>query len=229
MKRTILLALCLAGLSAQGQIQRPNNETFNELAFFVGTNNPIYDEAEGSRYLLEEFVSARINGMEKVQLLRFNVVENSIEIKRENGEVMGLDRSTPYRIALLDGSGRWFETRPYRDERGKLQTTFFERLHRGEGYTLYFKENIKFVPKKPAKSSYEQDVPAKFKREGARFYLQGLGPEGEVVELPRKRKNLVPLFGERAGEMEKHIKKQKLDPYKREDLVKLLDFYFKAS
>lgn len=209
------------------QIVQPRNDSFNELVFFVGTNNPLYNGAEGSRYLNEEFVPARINDIKETQLVRFNVVENTIEIKESSGNVLSLSKSHKYVIKLLDGSNSHYETLAYKDEDGKTATTFFEKLHETKDFSLFLKERIKFIPAKPEKSSYEKAVPAKFIKGNKIFYVIGFpnNPNG-MTALPGKRKSFLKLFRNKAKPIEKFIKANKLDIDQKESVIKILEYFF---
>ena len=227
-KKVTLLASLFIVINIEAQIQNPNNDSFNELVFFVGTNNPLYNNAEGSRYLGDEFIPAKINDIKETQLLRFNVVENTIEIRKNDGDVLNLSKKHRYVILLLDGSDRQYETLAYKNEKGETETTFFEKIHRNPNFTLYLKERIKYIPAKPERSSYEKAVPAKFIKANNSFYVIGLPSNLKgMTALPRKRKDFLGLFGTYSQTIEKMIKKEKLDIGRREDIVKILEFYFK--
>ncbi|MGB5819464.1 MAG: hypothetical protein WBG90_08245 [Saonia sp.] len=227
MKKLIFLSLYSLSLSISAQIQQINNGSFNELIFFVGISNPEYDNAEGSRYLDKEFVLAKINDIKKAQLIRFNVVENSIEVMKEGGKIMYLSQSHPYTIKLLGGSNKVYETKPYIDDNGAKNTSFFEKVHVDERYTLYRKERIKYVPKKIAKSSYDQDVPAKFVNVNDHFYMTDFkSKSSELIEIPRKKKSFLNFFKDSSNKLDKFVKKEKLKFENTDDLIKILDFYF---
>ncbi len=86
MKKKIALLLSLLSLSLSGQIHQDRNGDIDELVFYISTVNTEYDKAEGSRYLNATFVPARINGLTETQFIRFNVVENTIELKKNDGK-----------------------------------------------------------------------------------------------------------------------------------------------
>jgi hypothetical protein len=118
MKKLIFTVAWLIVTGIFAQIQQPRNDSFNELVFFVGTNNPEFEKAEGSRYLNADFVPARVNQIRETQLVRFNVVENAIEVKKGSEQIMTLSTSYKYTITLLDGSDKTYETLSFRDETG---------------------------------------------------------------------------------------------------------------
>lgn len=221
----IIFLICFAGFA---QIQNQQLNRLSDLEFYVRTNNPSYSTAEGSRYLNEAFLPAKINGIQKTQLLRFNVPDNIVEVKNSKNEIMALSFKKGYTIKILDGLFKVYETHEYLDKDGKKQTTFFEKLYEEGNFKLYLKENIKFIPAKKAKSGYEPAKPATFSKENDTFYTSGFNSDGELLtSLPKKRKQLIPLFGEHAQAMEKKIKSEKLNLKEKEDLTTLFKAYLK--
>jgi hypothetical protein len=211
MKKLIFTVAWLIVTGIFAQIQQPRNDSFNELVFFVGTNNPEFEKAEGSRYLNADFVPARVNQIRETQLVRFNVVENAIEVKKGSEQIMTLSTSYKCTITLLDGSDKTYETLSFRDETGSTKTTFFEKIYKADHFSLYLKERIQFIPAKPEKSSYEKAVPAKFVKGNEIFYVIGLesNPKG-LTELPKKKKDFLKVLGnsENSKKVEKMIKEK---------------------
>nr|WP_298997582.1 hypothetical protein [uncultured Allomuricauda sp.] len=231
MKKLLFLITVVLSFSVQSQIATRNNDSFNELVFFVGTNNPLYNGAQGSRYLNEEFVPAKINDFEKVYPVRFNVVENVIEVKQNDGAIISLDKDTDYVVRLMDGSYKLYEDNFYLTEEGKEEKTFFQKVHKADGYELFLKERIKFIEKKPSKSSYEPEVPAKFLKLNDKYYVKDLREEskGVLIEVPQKKKTFLKVFNTESNKVGNLLKKSKSKFDKKEDLIKVLDVYFGAG
>lgn len=231
MKTYLLLIFSLTIFFASAQLQQVNNGSIDDLVFFVSTNNKIYDkEAKGSRYLNEEFIPARINTIKEVQLIRFNAVENTIEMKDSENKILTLSKSYDYSIKLLDSSNKLYETHSYINKDGAKAISFFEKIHTTEKYALYVKERVIYIPGKKATSSYEQDIPGKFKKGNTIFYVTNLNPKKKgLIEVPKKKKNLSILFQEQAKTIEKRMKKESLKMDKREDIITILNFYFEKE
>ncbi len=225
-----IFIILFAGTSAYAQIQQVNNGRLDELVFYVGTNTTEYDtEAEGSRYLNEEFTPARINNIEGTQFVRFNAVEGTIELK-DNDKILTLSQSYVYVIKLLDGSDKTYETHSFTDEDGAITNSFFEKLYTSEKFALFLKERIIYIPAKKAKSSYEQDVPGKFKKGNTIFYVTDLSHQSDLLfEVPKKRKKLSSLFKKHIKPIEKFIKKEGLKTDGEEDIIKIINFYFEQN
>ncbi|MEX0291330.1 MAG: hypothetical protein AB3N14_19660 [Flavobacteriaceae bacterium] len=227
MKNVILFIMLLAGSSLAAQIQNVQNQTLQDLQYYVRTNNPAYAAAEGSRYLQDDFVPAKINGILKTQLVRFNVPDNVVEVKKIDGEIMALSFSEGYIIRLQDGSGKIYETQSVINEDDKKETTFLELKYQDDNFKLYLKENINFTAAKKARSGYEPAKPAKFTKGVNTYYVLGV-PSGSkaIIALPKKKKNFYQFFGKHAKTIEKKAKSEKLSLKNGEDITGILKAYF---
>ncbi|WP_411032047.1 hypothetical protein [Spongiimicrobium sp. 3-5] len=226
MKKLFAILFCLLSLPMWAQIDTGSRQADMELAGFVNKNVE-YDNSEGSRYLNEAFVPAKINRSKKTHLVRFNVVENTIEVKRTDSKIMSLSESNNYFIELLDGSNKIYVTREYTDDNGKLKTTFFEEMRDTDQYALYMKEQIIYVRPQETKTHYEQSKYGKFIAGRTKFYFQEKNTEFSALkEIPKKKKAFLSLFGEHAKSMEQFLKKEKVKTDNRADISKILDHYF---
>ncbi|WP_343485453.1 hypothetical protein [Allomuricauda sp. d1] len=220
---------CFFVCSLNAQIAQNNNATLgtlNDLGFFVEVNNSKYAGAEGSKYLFDEFVPAKINQVKTSHAVRFDVVDNIIEFKDSERETKGLSAEKEYSIVLQDGSSRVFVTKKFIDDYGKSSNTFFEKMYANEYFELFKKERIKFQEAKPAKSSYEPEKPAKFVGLPDAFYLDFKDDNSEeLVKIPRKRKKLKEFFGKEYPSIEKFAKKNDLDFDSATHLVKIINHY----
>lgn len=228
MIKLIIFYFCITTSILFSQTQPAEDGSFNELAFFVSSKNPIYDNTEGSRYLNDEFVPVEIVNIKGTKLVRFNTVENTIEVRKENGDIMLLSLVERYSIKLLDGSKRQYVTRSYVNEKQKEVTTFFEILYGVEKFKLYVKERVLFRKGKPEKSSYEKAVPAKFVKGKDIFYVATPDVEQDGLQkIPTKKKLFYKFFGNQEKSVKQFVKNEKLSIDNEDDLVKILDFYYK--
>lgn len=219
----------LYSVSCYSQLQQPNNSTLQDLAFFIDVNNKKYANAEGSKYIFEEFKLAKIEGLEGSHPIRLDPVDNIIQLKKEENKILSLSKKYQYKINLLDGSGN-YETQQYINANGKIENTFFEKRYTSSQYSLFKKHRIKFQPAKPAKSSYEPEIPAKFIKLDDIYYLMNLlNNPGHLVAIPKKKKALLNFFGKKSGEVSRFIKMQKLKTDSEEDLIEIIDYYFRIS
>ncbi|WP_435623306.1 hypothetical protein [Flagellimonas sp.] len=222
----ILLGLLLFGFSSQAQIAQNNISSFDDISFFVNVNNPKYDNAEGTKYLNEKFIPAKINDLEKLYPVRFDLLDNIMEFKENDQEIMGISPAKEYRIGFTDGSNRVFVSKTIIDETGDLKRLFLEVIKVNPKYSLYKRERVKFQPAKPAKSSYEPEIPAVFKKMNDSFYVDY--PDDSIdylLQLPKNKKKIKTFFGDKGNELVKFAKKEGLKFDSQENLVRILDYY----
>ncbi len=213
--------------SLQCQIAQNSAEGLNELDFFIHLNNTKYDNVEGSKYLFDEFRPAKINTIKTTHLVRFDVLEHIIELKKSESEIMGLSKNKTYSVTLLDGSNRIFLTKDFQDDDKQVKNGIFEQLHQNQKFILFKRSRIKFQKAKPIKSSYEKAVPAKFIPLEDVFYVS-FGKNEEysgLIKVPQKKKALKLFFGKYFAEIEKLVKEEKLKFDLEQDLIKIFNYY----
>lgn len=229
MKSLMFLSLCLATLPLSSQVTEVSNETLDRVGDFVRFNNPEYDNTEGSPYLNEVFTPAKINDSKETKFVRFNVVENRIEVKVDKSKALILAYSDSYRINLLDGSDKIYETHSYLNDNGDPENTFFELIHENGKFRLFLKERIKYIHKPDTKTTgYDEKKSDKFLKVRDVYYLENMvEPSKNIVAIPRKKKYLSTLFKDHSKSVEKFIKDEKLSIDEKDHLILILDFYFK--
>ena len=229
MKKLTGFVFFLLSFPAVAQIDTGSNQVDVELSGFVNPR-PEYDNSEGSRYLFEDFIPAKINDSEKTHFVRFDVVENTIEVQKSGTKIISLSKDKEYTIELLNGSNKIYRTLSYSDKKGNLKTTFFEEIKKTHHYTLYSKEQIFYVPPKETKVHYEESKYGKFIEGRTKYYFMEDSSEASVlIEIPKRKKTLIDLFGEHSDSMEQFIKKERIKIDEEEDTIKILDHYFKLK
>jgi hypothetical protein len=225
----LILTLCVSSISLCGQanITVRQNGPNTELYFNRAVMAPTYNEVIGSPYLYEEFVPAKVNEIEMTHFIRFNVFDNNIEFKGDDGLVYSMTKPNDYSIKLMDGSNKVYETHDYDDGKKTIGNTFFERIYMNGKFSLFFKEMIEYIPVKIAKNSFETNRPAKFINTKGEYYLLDFDTDEKVlIKLPNKEKQILKLFNDHATAVKNHIKKEGLRIDNKNDLIRILDYYF---
>ena len=188
-----------------------------------------YSAPEGSPYLSEAFTPAKIEGIEKTQLVRFDAVEGNVEVMVSDDRVVVLDTSKKYRIALLDDSGKTYEILEYETQKEGVGASFFELLESTDNFELYLKEGKKFFKKEKAQG-YASEQPARFEKVRDSYYVSDFkNQSGLLLPVPAKMKSFLALFGAEGDAVKKFIKEHKLKLDNPDDLVRIFDFYFGSA
>lgn len=211
----------------QARVTTVKNGPNTELYFTRAVKAPTYNEVIGTPYLYDEFVPAKVNEIEITHFIRFNVFDNSIEFKGDNGIIYSMTKPNDYIIKLMDGSNKVYETRDFVKDRNEVGNTFFERIYVDEKFALYLKEMIEYTPEKLARNSFEINKPAKFIKTKGDYYFQNLYSDAPVLLLlPKREKHFLKLFNDQAASVKGFIKKEGLHIEKEKDLIRILRFYF---
>lgn len=185
-----------------------------------------YKAAEGSPYLDEQFKPAKINNIEEARLVRFDAMNNQVEIMVKGNSVMILDDSEPYTIAMEDGSKKVYRIKSYTGKKGDKVRSFFQLLYEVGAIELYLKEEKRFYKEVKAQG-YQDSQPAQFKKEPDTFFITDFVDNTDVLlEVPNRVNKFVELFAPRSKEMKEYIKDGKLELNKKDDLILIFTEYF---
>lgn len=199
---------------------------FGENYYTRGLYQKEYKEAKGSPYLNEEFKPAKINNIEEIILVRFDALNDQVEIMAKNNSFMILDNSRPYTISVLDGSKKRYKTKSYLHDKGENKTSFFEIIYENDEFELYKKERIRFYKEKEAQP-YQESQPANFKKDPNTYYINNFaGKNNILIQLSNKTNRFIEIFPEGSAEMKRYIKEEKLDLDQTDDLIHIFRYYF---
>lgn len=211
----------------QARVTARQNGANTELYFTRAVKAPTYDEVIGSPYLYKEFVPAQVNEIEMTHFIRFNVYDKNIEFKGEDDIIYSMAKPNEYRIKLLDGSNKIYETHDFEDGKKEVGNTFFERIFANEKFALYHRDMIEYTPVKLARNSFEANKPAKFIKTKGEFYYQELNAgTPKLLKLPKREKLFLKQFDKHSTSVKKLIQKEKLKVDVKEDLIRILEYYF---
>ncbi|MEL7271335.1 MAG: hypothetical protein AAGL34_17320 [Bacteroidota bacterium] len=181
---------------------------------------------EGSPYLNDEFVPAKVEGLNTTQLVRFNAYDDEMEIRVDGNKVYKLPNPKSVRVVLLDDSRKVYLLDTYPRDEGVEQQGFFELIHEGEGFLLLLKERMKFLREVKAEA-YQKAEPARFKKAKEVFYIKQSNFD-EYQEVPSKQKAFLKLFpAANVKTVKSTIKGEKLKLSDAEDVASLFSRFLK--
>jgi hypothetical protein len=179
-------------------------------------------EIQGSPWDKAEFVTGEVytNGNQHYSgiPLRYNIYSNQIEFRKPEGEVFEIDPPEIIDSVFIGESKLIFY--PYKSG-SKTQKSFFKVLTKGEPMLLLKMNIILKEAEKPG--AYKEAVPASFQRMQDDFYLAAV--QGEAEKFSGK-KDLVELLKSYPGETEQFIKQNKTKFNRKDDLIKLMEYYY---
>lgn len=223
--KTFITTIALAALFAiptQAQVNTVSSNFRRVDTDFIRPDTEGKVKAEGIPFINEEFVLAKINNDNKLYAVRYDGYQDLIEVQEnEDAKPLLLDKNKEYIIKLNDGS-KVYQTVTYPNgKRGFAVYVWSDEKNNG----LYIKEKVKFTPIKQSTSGYQSDTPAKFSRVSDLYYIKD-AKTGSLVELSKSKKKFYAAFGSKAKQVQQFTKKAKLKINKKEDLIKIIRFYF---
>ncbi len=228
LKLRLFFCFGLVACLVSAQLVEVKDNTIDIAVFNPAYNPEKYDKAEGSPYSNESFIPVKLDYLDKTQLLRFNLVDDIIELKSKSGKNLVIDLQKDFKIELLDGSKKCYYTGSYSDESIEKRS-FFELVKETESFRLFKKERKKFI-EKPKVEAYQDEKYARFIAVNDLFYISDFkSNSSQLLALPRKKKRFVAFFEEKGKLVEKFIKTEKLDIKEQADLIQIMDFLFTGN
>ena len=85
---------------------------------------------------------------------------------------------------------------------------------------MYKKEKVVYVPKSEAVSGYDEDKPARYKKEDDKFYIL---ITDSIIFMPKKKKELLAFFPNNVKEIESFMKTNKTSLEDENNLIDLVN------
>lgn len=217
-----ILIVVITTVTLKGFSQNVNVDIASERGLMSKTLSPKIS-AQGSPYIDENYQPVKIPSFDnKVYMGRYNAYNGEMEIKVKQDVVIALDiNSAEYEVVFLN-QGKTYKTFNYTTERGITMKGFLVVVNEGENATLLKAERIKYYDKVPAASSYQQDKPAKFRKESDVFYIK---TKTDIVQhLPTKKKDLLKAYPKHSKAIKAYLKENKIKLSREEDLIKVVEY-----
>lgn len=221
----LFLFILVTSLSAQ--VVQVNNNTLE-----IGTlqleevNKGLDKNVEGSPYISDTFIPAKINAIKKTHFVRLNAIHSTLEVKIATNKIVVLNTKNNFDIQLLDGSRRRYTSVNCTNENGKMVNAILEVISENAKYSLYKKEQKKFIKAKKG-GAYTDKESSRYVIAPSIYYLSAIKKGTiKVIEIPSKKKKFFALFDENSEKLNRFVKQEKLSISKSEDLIKILNFHF---
>jgi len=226
MKKSHLLLLLLLFLSYTTVFSQKGNSINNAISdisdVFRYQKNMEYEDYDGSPYLNHHFFLGTINNTNENKIysfqLRYNIYEDKMEIQKDDESIVNLAKEDYFNVLIL---GEKFVLTTY-EINGEKNVGYLELLFDKNNLILYRKHTRTLISAKKAKSSYEEDKPAKFVTSES-FYFKS--KDNNTILLSKKKKDFLKSFESKSTEIASFMKENKLKNSKKEDLIKILTYY----
>lgn len=214
MKKTLMIT-ALVGLFTTSNYAQQDFQLQGQSLYTYGINKK--SEAQGSKYLTEGFMVAKIDDSVKDFPLRFNAFENKFEHKNDSGQVIVLD-NVYNKIAF--STGLTFELITYTNLENNVNKEYLELINLSSR-NLFKTNKITFIDAKAPVNGYDTAKPAKYVLAKSSYVVKY---KESYYEIPEKTKDLEKLFPEKSAEIKAFVKQNKLKLTKEEDVIKFANF-----
>jgi len=174
-------------------------------------------EINGSPYLYENFMIGKIQFISDKNYinapLRYNIYTDTFEYSKEPDDIFNINRGDKIVFSIKNKTFKYLEF----NLKGKTTSGYLEEI----GDNLFLKRTIIVSSPKKAQSSYEKDKPARYK--GFNYILYK--SDKKIKLLPKKKKEIVKVFGEKSNSIASYVKTHKLNYKKEKDLIRIFNYY----
>ncbi|TCK67547.1 hypothetical protein DFQ05_1325 [Winogradskyella wandonensis] len=176
--------------------------------------------AQGSPFIQDEFSPVRLNKFkDKVFNARYNAYHQEMHIETSE-KTIALDVNDDYTVTFL-GSNKVYKTVDYTDKNSDEKRGFLVVVTETNDYSLYKKEEIIFQDLVPAKTSYDKEKPAKYKRLDDKYYIK---LSNKVSYFSVRKKDIINSFPKNSKAIKSFIKENKISLNEDKDIAKLAGF-----
>ncbi len=179
----------------------------------------------GSPYVNEEFVAAKVSNNDNLVLLvRYNAIEDQIEVKNDDEKIFAFNRSLKDVQLKLVGEKKIYQLFDYLEKNSGYEVSgYFIHIGNPENTIKFLKKEIvEFQKEQPATSGYDQSKPAQYKRKSDDYYAK-IGDD-KPVKLSSNKKDFVELFPKHKDKILDYIKSEKIKLNNDDDFTKLSIF-----
>jgi len=196
-------------------------EDYNRFDVTIKTFDRSNEPTDGSPYLYKEFSPAKISLLKEICMVNFDAYKNKMEIEKDGKFYYLPQNNFNYDIQFLN-SKKAYQLFNF-EQKGKIIPGFFQILTKNKDTYLLIKERIRKFEAKKTSNGYDKLRPITFKRTKNSYYA--CFKNNQALELPSKKKHFANLFNNHYKEILAHMKSNKLNHKKEEDLIQIFQYY----
>jgi hypothetical protein len=205
----------------QGYIVDAPHITTSSQRYTTSTDIYLPDDVIGSPFVIDAFQPGIIyeKGNAPIENLyfRYNSYEDDIEVKKnmnvDNKDINILTKSSDILVKISNNIFVFNE-----EINGYSQILF-----QGNNFKLYKQFTKKLIPAKRAITSFDRDILASFE-DRIKYFLYATSGE-EIYEIPPSKRKRIKFFGNKQTEINKYVKKYKLDIEDEAILIKIVRYF----
>ncbi len=178
----------------------------------------------GTPYKQESFTTAKIAQVDKVYLVRYNALTDEMEVKGgESDGLLVIAKKKSYEINQ-HSNNITYRVLEKVDSEKENDLGYYINLENDNNISLYRKECKKLIKKSQSTyGSTASSVTTEFKDMKCEFYIEK-AHNGHAIKVPKKRKEFLALFPDKAELIAAFIKENRIKLNKEKSLKKLIKY-----
>lgn len=224
MKKNIftLIALIIS-LNYYAQIEVHKIDITSSGALFRNPNFNKMDlkKIEGSPYLNENFFLADISGVPQKILVRYNILNDLIEVQFDNKQNYNLTKDEPYSTISPVNQVDKIKLVRYVNKDKEIYG-YLTQIYSSDKIEVYRRDQVKHQKAKEATSGYQESTPSKFIKLKPEYYWKIIA--NKINLLPKNRKNLIEQFPDKQEKISYFLKENKIDFDNEKNIIELAKF-----
>ncbi|MFC4164483.1 hypothetical protein ACFOWU_12520 [Epilithonimonas zeae] len=202
-----LLTFLTNKFSAQNGNSNITNGNTNRETLVMRSGYKSTIETKGSPYLYKEYKKARIANNKVLVDMRYNAYKDEIDIVN-NGQNMTIYKRTEYSPIHIIDSDEYLYLLEY-PFKGKNLTGYLFEVKKFADFAIFMKISKDYEKGRYAQDSFDIDKENSYEDLPDIFYIQK--SNGEILEMPNRKKKLIEIFPDKKDKIEKTIKTDKID------------------
>ena len=175
---------------------------------------------QGSPYVINNFSEVRVENIDIIALMRYNVYKDEFEFISPKNDTLILDKINDFKDLKFVGTNIKYRLVNYINSDDKYQYGYLINVCEKNSFGLFRKETVLLSEGKIARTTLERDMPSQYSKSSDVYYLKN---NDKIIEFPSNRKKLVKLYPERKDIIEKFLKENKIDFDIDADKIKIID------
>jgi hypothetical protein len=225
MKKLLLNTILLSFIAFSGNAQQTMDYMDPGSSGTLYRNNVLnkktVSKIEGSKYLVDEFRTAKISGVPELVMVRYDALTDIIEVQNEKKEIFSLVKKPPYSTITILPYNDIIHLMNYNTKEGEVNGYLME-IFSSNKIAFYRRDRIALQKGKEAVNSYLSATAPRYVATNGEYYLSFKNET--AVPMPKDKKEFQQLFPIKKDEIDVYLKKNHFSLKDEKSIVEMAKF-----
>lgn len=185
----------------------------------LSSNGNIDKSVDGTPYVYPEYVLGNVEGFPESFKMRYNAYLDEVNFKKGGGD-LALLKEEKYGTINFTETNETLKLEQFTNKNISTLGYLFVVAAKDD-LTIYKKSTIVYSPFVAARTTYDADSPAKYRKLGDVYFIKK--GNDEIVEIPSNKNKLIEMFPEKKEAINQYFKNNKVNLSDAKDLKKLAE------